>query len=119
MTRGKYIVLEGPDGAGKTIHSKRLTAYLKKISVPVYLLREPGGTNVGEQIRSILLSPENEMVPLTELFLFSGARSQIFAEKFGVRSIPNFVLFKDGKVVEQFMGAMPAEDFEDKLNKHL
>jgi len=41
------------------------------------------------------------------------------AEKFGVRSIPNFVLFKDGKVVEQFMGAMPAEDFEDKLNKHL
>ena len=41
------------------------------------------------------------------------------AGKFGVRSIPNFVLMKDGKVLEQFMGAMPAEDFEEKLNKHI
>jgi thioredoxin 1 len=39
--------------------------------------------------------------------------------KFGVRSIPNFVLFKNGKVEEQFMGAMSAEDFEEKLSKHL
>lgn len=41
------------------------------------------------------------------------------SERFGVRSIPNFVLLKDGKVLEQFMGAMPAEDFEEKLKKHL
>jgi len=41
------------------------------------------------------------------------------AGKFGVRSIPNFVLLKDGKVLEQFMGAMPAEDFQEKLEKHL
>lgn len=41
------------------------------------------------------------------------------AGKFGVRSIPNFVLLKDGKLIEQFMGAMPAEDFEEKLRKHI
>src|SRR3989344_1371958 len=41
------------------------------------------------------------------------------AGKFEVRSIPNFVLMKDGKMVDQFVGAMPAEDFEDKLKEHL
>jgi len=41
------------------------------------------------------------------------------AGKFEVRSIPNFVLMKDGKMVEQFVGAIPAEDFEDKLKEHL
>ncbi|MEK6926077.1 MAG: thioredoxin [Nanoarchaeota archaeon] len=41
------------------------------------------------------------------------------ASKFNVRSIPNFVLFKDGKPVEQFVGAMPAEDFEEKLKSYL
>ncbi|MEX2016943.1 MAG: thioredoxin [Candidatus Pacearchaeota archaeon] len=41
------------------------------------------------------------------------------AEKFHVHSIPNFVLFKDGKPAERFVGAMPAEDFEEKLKKHL
>ena len=38
------------------------------------------------------------------------------SEKFEVRSIPNFVLFKDGEVLERFMGTIPAEDFEKKLN---
>ncbi len=45
--------------------------------------------------------------------------NQDIASKFGVSSIPNFVLFKDGEVAEQFVGSMPAEELEDKLNKHL
>jgi len=45
--------------------------------------------------------------------------NQDIASKFGVSSIPNFVLFKDGEVVEQFVGSMPAEVFEEKLKKHL
>lgn len=45
--------------------------------------------------------------------------NQDIASKFGVSSIPNFVLFKDGEVVEQFIGSMPAEAFEEKLEKHL
>jgi len=41
------------------------------------------------------------------------------ARKFGVRSIPTFILFKDGKIAQQFMGAMSAEDFEEKLEKFI
>jgi len=45
--------------------------------------------------------------------------NQDIASKFGVSSIPNFVLFKDGKMAEQFVGSMPAEVLEEKLNKFL
>lgn len=45
--------------------------------------------------------------------------NQDISEKFQVRSIPNFVLFKDGKLAERFVGSMPAEDFEEKLRKFL
>jgi len=41
------------------------------------------------------------------------------AQKFNVMSIPNFVLFKDGEPAQQFVGALPAEDFEEKLNRFL
>ncbi len=41
------------------------------------------------------------------------------AQKFRIFSIPNFILFKNGKVAEQFIGSMPAEDFEEKLRKHI
>jgi len=41
------------------------------------------------------------------------------AKKFKIMSIPNFILFKKGKVEEQFVGAMPAEDFADRMKKHL
>ena len=45
--------------------------------------------------------------------------NQDLAQKFRVMSIPNFVLLKDGEVVERFVGAMPMEDFEARLRKHL
>ncbi len=45
--------------------------------------------------------------------------NQDIAHKFNVSSIPNFILFQDGKVVEQFVGGMDEEDFENKLNEHL
>lgn len=45
--------------------------------------------------------------------------NQAVAQKFRVMSIPNFILFKDGKPIDQFIGSMPMEDFEEKLKKHL
>lgn len=48
-----------------------------------------------------------------------GEGGQELAQKYNVSSIPNFTLFKDGKVVEQFMGAMTEEEFEEKLNNFL
>jgi thioredoxin 1 len=45
--------------------------------------------------------------------------NQELAQKFEVRSIPNFVLLKDGKVTEHFIGSMPSEELEEKLKKHI
>ena len=45
--------------------------------------------------------------------------SQDLAQRYRVSSIPNFVLLKDGKMVEQFVGAISSEDFEEKLREHL
>jgi len=47
------------------------------------------------------------------------AENREIAQKFNVSSIPNFVLFKKGDVADQFIGAMPIEEFEEKLRKHL
>ena len=45
--------------------------------------------------------------------------NQAIAQKFKIVSIPNFILFKDGEIIERFVGAMPLEDFEEKLKKHI
>ena len=45
--------------------------------------------------------------------------NQDVSEKFAIRSIPNFILFKDGEPIDRFIGAMPSEDFEERLRKHL
>ncbi|MGA2130114.1 MAG: thioredoxin [Candidatus Pacearchaeota archaeon] len=45
--------------------------------------------------------------------------NQQISHKFKVMSIPNFILFKDGKPIDQFIGSMPMEDFEEKLKRHL
>lgn len=75
--RGKFIVLEGGEGSGKS----SCLAYLRKelTGRGVIFSREPGGTSVGEQIRRILMSAK--MAPLTEIFLFCASRAQHVAER--------------------------------------
>jgi dTMP kinase len=75
------ITFEGIDGCGKTTQLKLLKDRLKSEGIPVSDFREPGGTELSEVIRGILLNPEIEMHPVTELLLFSAARSQLIAEK--------------------------------------
>ncbi len=82
MDRGLFITFEGIDGCGKSTQIGLLTAYLEDIGRPFLLVREPGGTVIGEKIRSILLDKENnEMSPAAELLLFEAARAQIVEEK--------------------------------------
>lgn len=82
MDKGLFITFEGIDGCGKSTQIKLLTEYLDKIGKPCLLVREPGGTEIGEKIRSILLDKENnEMSPAAELLLFEAARAQIVNEK--------------------------------------
>jgi len=73
-----FITFEGPEGSGKTTQMELLRDYLEEKGYSVLATREPGGTNIGDQIRAILLDPHNtEMVPASEALLFSAARAQI------------------------------------------
>jgi len=73
-----FITLEGPEGSGKTSHIKPLTEWLSGQGYKVFATREPGGTNIGEQIRSVIHDLKNtEMHPRTETLLYQAARAQI------------------------------------------
>jgi len=76
-----FITFEGPEGSGKTLQSEALYQHLQRQGLPVLLTREPGGTSIGDQIRRVLLSPENvDMLPETEVLLFSASRAQLVRE---------------------------------------
>lgn len=75
------ITFEGIDGSGKSTQISLLKEELTKKGHRVEVFREPGGTDVSEMIRGMLLNPEIDIDPITELLLFSSARSQLVAEK--------------------------------------
>ncbi len=76
-----FITLEGPEGSGKTSHMKPLADWLTAQGHVVYVTREPGGTQIGNQIREVLVNMKNQdMHPRTELLLFQAARAQIVEE---------------------------------------
>lgn len=72
--RGVFITLEGVDGAGKSSHVQWLATQLADAGVPVLCTREPGGTPLGEQLRSLLL--HTPMHPATETLLMFAARNE-------------------------------------------
>jgi dTMP kinase len=75
---GRLIVIEGADGVGKTTQVSRLVDRLVANGMPVVALREPGGTVLGERIRSLLLDlPDDAINDRAELLLFLAARAQI------------------------------------------
>ena len=79
--RGKFISFEGGEASGKTTQIKMLSEFLTNTGVDHIITREPGGTKIGEKIREILLSKENEeMNPDTEILLFAAARAQLVNE---------------------------------------
>ncbi len=69
-----FITLEGTDGVGKTTQARLLKEWLETQGYDVLLTREPGGGNVAEKIRGILLDPDVHLENLTELFLYEAAR---------------------------------------------
>lgn len=75
--RGVFIVFEGPEGAGKSTQARLLAKRLRDEGHDVVLTREPGGTPIAEQVRTILLDHDNcAMLPETEALLYSAARAQ-------------------------------------------
>jgi dTMP kinase len=91
--RGKFIVFDGPEGCGKSTQSKLLRDHLEAQGLAVKLYRDPGSSRIGEQIRHILLDPQNhEMGMRCEMLLYMAARAQMMNE---------YILpaLKDGTVV--------------------
>lgn len=79
---GKFIVFEGPDGSGKTTIIKKVKEILEKRDLAISYYREPGGTNISEKIRSIIIDNDNHLMdPKTEALLFASSRAQLVAEK--------------------------------------
>ncbi len=80
MNKGRLISFEGLDGAGKTTQMGLLERWLEARGMPYIRTREPGGTPLGLEVRSLLLNrPELAIVPLAEAFLFQADRAQHFA----------------------------------------
>lgn len=79
---GKLISFEGSEGSGKSTQIARLAEHFQKLKRDVVTTREPGGTELGEQIRNIIVhnSKGDEMCPETELLLFTAARAQLVRE---------------------------------------
>ncbi len=75
------ISFEGIDGSGKSTQIDLLKKKLHSLGKTVQVFREPGGTKLSEEVRSILLNPASTINPVTELLLFSAARSQLVSDK--------------------------------------
>ena len=76
MRRGRFVTVEGPDGAGKSTQLALLADWLRAQGEDVVTTREPGGTPAGEAIRNILLSPDTTLGDRTELLLYLAARAE-------------------------------------------
>ena len=82
--KGLFIVMEGPDGSGKTTQINLLKEYLEEAGYECFITREPGGTVIGEEVRQLILNPEHkEMYPVTEMLLYAASRAQLVHEVIG------------------------------------
>jgi len=81
--RGLFLTVEGPDGSGKTTLVRGLSKKIaESINVPLITTREPGGSDIAEKIRELILDPENiEMDARTEVLLYAASRRQHIMEK--------------------------------------
>lgn len=96
-----FITFEGPEGSGKSTHSKLLCNFLRRKGFKVLYTREPGGTVIGEKIRKILLDPENKRMDVVcEMLLYMAARAQVVRQKI-------LSALKEGKTVicDRFLDA--------------
>jgi dTMP kinase len=82
MNKGKFITIDGVEGAGKSTQIDLICSYLHRKGIEVVRTREPGGTDIGEKIRSVLLDVDNkEMHSDTELLLMFSSRNELIQNK--------------------------------------
>ena len=82
MNKGRFVTIDGVEGAGKSTQIDLICSYLQRKGIKVVRTREPGGTDVGEKIRSVLLDVDNqEMHSDTELLLMFSSRNELIQNK--------------------------------------
>ncbi|BCY17141.1 thymidylate kinase [Leptolinea sp. HRD-7] len=93
---GLFITFEGPDGCGKSTQIAPLADYLRSKGRTVYTTREPGGTEISDQVRKIIMAMKNtSMHPRTELLLFLSARAQLVEEVIRPRLAAGEIVISD------------------------
>ncbi len=81
LRKGIFITFEGPEGCGKSTHSKLTADFLRKQGYKVVYTREPGGTRLGDKIRDVVLNSKKiDISPLTEMLLFEASRAELVKE---------------------------------------
>jgi dTMP kinase len=83
MTRGRFITLEGIDGAGKSSHVRWIARFLRDRGIRVIVTREPGGTPAGEKLRRLMLASRQRLHAETETLLMFAARREHLARVIG------------------------------------
>jgi dTMP kinase len=120
---GKLISFEGSEGSGKSTQISRLAARLQQSGREVVSTREPGGTEIGEQIRNIIVhnSKGDEMCAETELLLFTAARAQVVREVIAPALVRGAVVlsdrYLDSSTVYQGIGRNLAADPVSQINR--
>lgn len=120
---GKLISFEGSEGSGKSTQIARLAAHLQKSGREVISTREPGGTEIGEQIRNIIVhnSKGDEMCAETELLLFTAARAQLVREVIAPALMKGVIVlsdrYLDSSTVYQGIGRNLAADPVSQINR--
>jgi dTMP kinase len=94
---GKLISFEGSEGSGKSTQIARLAKHVQDLRREVVTTREPGGTEIGEQIRNIIVhnSKGDEMCAETELLLFAAARAQLVREVIAPALVRGAIVLSD------------------------
>ena len=123
MAKGKFITFEGCEGVGKSRQIKYVEEYLKKHGINYYLTREPGGTPVSEQIRSVSLDGKNvSMADECEALLYAAARVQLLKETVAPRLNNGELVFCDRYIDSSFAYQGHARglgmDFIEKINDY-
>lgn len=119
--KGVFITFEGGEGAGKSTHIRFLAEALHAQGREVLSLREPGGTAIGEELRAVLLDPDNEALSdEAELLIYEAARAQIVAEVIKPALERGAVVlcdrFSDSTVAYQVYGRGLSADFVARAN---
>jgi len=119
---GFFITFEGIDGCGKSTQAKILKENLEGLGFDVFWTKEPGGTDVGERIRDVLLNFDGEIDPLTEFLLFASDRNthiKRIIEEIGRGKIVISERFKDSSVAYQGYGGGVSISFIEKVHREI